>query len=207
MASIMSTKPTDKFRQTIIVIFVLSVKWSSALFDALLMFHPSFIPRKTYTNKPFVFATSSSFSGQSRSRGSISHFPNKQHRNYIDSFAWIVGFVFFLRKFRRSRQFWNEEIYLFSLSMVCFSPVCVLLRIASVGTSFLHSLYGDATVQCTRLHDDARARVRVRVCVCVWMSAVCQFLRLLSFEYVENVNNFNICRIFIFAFIPFTFRL
>lgn len=84
MASIMSTKPTDKFRQTIIVMLALFVRLSSTLFVALLIFHPNFIPRKTHKNKPFLFATSSLLCG--RSSSSISHFSNKQHRNYIGFF-------------------------------------------------------------------------------------------------------------------------
>lgn len=56
----------------------------------------------------------------------------------------------------------------------------------------------------------ADARVKLNECAIVcasvlyaWMSAVCQFLRLVSpQEYVENVNNFNIRWNFIFAFIP-----
>lgn len=114
--------------------------------------------------------------------------------------------IFFLRKFCHCRQFWNEEIFLFSLSIACST----LLHAACNALHYLH--WDEFSSKCSfslwrcRVHD---CTMHVLECasVCVWMSAVCQFLRLVSFEYVENVNNFNIRWIFIFAFMPFHFQL
>lgn len=134
----------------------------------------------------------STFNGSSSSN---SNFSNKQHRNYIDSSVWICFRFAEILPLQTILEWRN--IFIFSVDSMLYSCMqCFVLP--PWGRVFFKMFILFMAMPCTI------ARVRVWVCVslCAWMSAGCQFLRLVSFEYVENVNNFNIRWIFIFAFIP-----
>lgn len=162
--SIMSTKPTDKFRQTIIVISALFVRLSSAVFDVVCWYSIQVLSQERHTQTNhlcLLLLLYSVVEAEAAATSAISQTNNTETIQILSVEFGLDTFPF-SRKFRRSRQLWNEEIFLFSLSMACFTPVCVMLRIASVGTSFLqnvHSFYGDATVHDCTMH--------VRACVCM----------------------------------------
>lgn len=160
----------------------------------MLIFHPCFIPRKTHTNNPFAYATLSLFSGSTSS----ATFQTNNTETTTDSFGWIeldrVGYVLFsYRNFAVPDTILKwRNMFIFAVDVCGASPCCRPLGRVFFKMFILFMMMLPYTIAWCCTCKSAS--------VCAWMSAVCQFLRLLSFEYVAHVNNFNIYRIFILAF-------